>query len=97
MVKQIRRNTPLTITGIALLLLASMLLSACARDPLRYIERGKEYFDAQKYSEAAIEFMNASKINPNLAEAHYQLGRTFMALGAFARGFPGCQPASGPT
>lgn len=57
----------------------ALLLVGCSRDPnvrkQKYLQTGEHYFENAKYSEAAIEFRDALKIDPNFAEAHYQLAR----------------------
>jgi tetratricopeptide (TPR) repeat protein len=60
---------------------------ACNRDPnarkQKYFESGNRYFAQGKYHEAAIEFLNAIKIDPQFAKAHYLLAKTSMRLGAW--------------
>jgi tetratricopeptide (TPR) repeat protein len=67
------------------ILLASFL--ACNRDPnarkQKYFESGNRYFVQGKYHEAAIEFLNAIKIDPQFAKAHYLLAQTSVRLGAW--------------
>src|ERR1700728_3498037 len=59
--------------------LQGTLLLGCSRDPnvrkQKYLERGERYFQAGKIREAAIEFANALQVDPNFADAHYQLAR----------------------
>ena len=42
-------------------ILAVFFLSseACSKDPMTYLEKGKQYLEEGKYSEATIEFRNA--------------------------------------
>src|SRR4051794_28910484 len=67
------------------LLLVSFL--ACSRDPnvrkQKYFESGNRYFAQGKYHEAAIEFLNAIKIDPQFAKAHYLLAKTSIRLQAW--------------
>lgn len=63
-----------------------MMLSACDQiSPETKIqshrERAKNYFDKGQYSEALIEYKNISQINPNDANAHYQLALIYIKLG----------------
>src|SRR5947207_8419327 len=54
----------------------------CSRDPNELVESAKQYISAGKYNEAVIELRNAIKLNPQLAEAHYQLGLAYLRGGA---------------
>src|SRR5271165_7012403 len=61
-----------------------LVISACSRDPnvrkQKYLQAGQKYFSNGKYREAAIEFVDAIQIDPNFAEAHYQLSQTYIKL-----------------
>jgi tetratricopeptide (TPR) repeat protein len=67
--------------GFAALILLS---SACSGNPYerkqKYFQSGQRYFAEGKYAEAAIEFINAVKIDANYAEAHHQLAETYLRL-----------------
>ena len=67
-----------------LLIAGLVLLASCSTDPnkqkLKYLRSGDSYFEKAKYQEAVIEFRNALEIDSRLAAAHYQLGRTYLAL-----------------
>jgi tetratricopeptide (TPR) repeat protein len=62
----------------------AVLLSACSLDPnvrkQKYFQSGQRYFEKGKYSEAAIEFSNAIKIDSGYADAHYQLAESYLRL-----------------
>src|SRR6185312_10860036 len=79
------RNRRLLITLTLGILLTSFL--ACNRDPnarkQKYFDSGSRYFAQGKYHEAAIEFQNAIKIDPQFAKAHYLLAKTSIRLGAW--------------
>jgi len=66
------------------LALVASLLSSCSSDPnarkQKYFQSGQHYFEKAKYREAAIEFANATKIDPNYAEAHHQLAESYLKL-----------------
>jgi tetratricopeptide (TPR) repeat protein len=68
------RLSPLVTFAMALALLAG-----CARNPQvakqKYLQEGRNYLDRGKYLEATIEFENAIQIDPQFAEAHYQLAQ----------------------
>ena len=68
---------------LAVSLLAT-LLSSCSLDPnvrkQKYFESGQRYFEKGQYQEAAIEFTNAVKIDPGYADAHFQLGESYLRL-----------------
>src|SRR5271169_3791420 len=65
-------------------LVVTLLLSSCSRDPnvrkQKYFQSGQRYFEKGKYPEAAIQFVNAIKIDPTYAEAHHQLAETCLQL-----------------
>src|SRR5438270_11702117 len=67
------------------ILLVSFL--ACSRDPnvrkQKYFESGNRYFEQGKYNEAVVEFLNAVKLDPSFAKAHYQLAETYIRLQAW--------------
>ena len=62
----------------------ALLLCSCSRNPQvrrqKHFQTGQRYFEKSKYSEAAIEFLNAAKIDPNFAEAHHQLAESYLRL-----------------
>src|SRR5438552_705464 len=64
-------------------LLIACFAAACSRNPDAIIASGKKYLAEEKYNEAIIEFKNAANTNPQMAEAHYQLGVTYILVGAF--------------
>ena len=69
---------------VFLLLIAGLPFYSCLRDPnsrkQNYMNSGERYFAKGRYREAAIEFVNAIKLDPNFAEAHYQLAETCLRL-----------------
>ena len=60
------------------------LLFGCSLSPdkrkARYLRSGEAYLEKGKYSEASIEFRNAIQIDPQFAEAHYQLAKAELAV-----------------
>src|ERR1700674_2525619 len=77
-----------------LLLLAFLipaLLTGCNRDPnvrkQKFLESGNRYRDKGKLREAAIQYANAVQVDPRFAEAHYQLGETYLKLKDANRAF----------
>ena len=77
------------------MLLACLLLAAvftgCSRDPnvrkQKYFDSGEKYFAEGKYHEAAIQFSNAIQIDSRFAQAHYELGQTYLKLSDQNRAF----------
>src|SRR5690348_14918326 len=61
------------------------LLAACSRDPnvrkQKYLESGNRYYDAGKYSAAAIQYQNAIQIDPRFADAHFKLAQAYLKEG----------------
>ncbi len=66
------------------LMIAGALLSSggCSRDrnarKQKYFESGQQYFQAGKYQEATIQFLNAVQVDTSFAAAHYQLARCYL-------------------
>jgi tetratricopeptide (TPR) repeat protein len=71
--------------------LVPAMFTACSRDPnvrkQKYLESGDRYFEKGKYSEAAIQYSNAIQVDSRFAQAHYQLGETYLKQGDGARAF----------
>src|SRR5262245_28394613 len=65
-------------------LMGSLGLAACSRSADQLVASGKTYLDQGKYNEAILELKNAVNKNPQLAEAHYQLGLAYVATGQMA-------------
>lgn len=71
--------------------LVPVLFTACNRDPnvrkQKFLESGNRYRDQGKFREAAIQYANAVQVDPRFAEAHYQLGETYLKLKDYQRAF----------
>jgi len=71
--------------------LVPALLVGCNRDPnvrkQKFLESANRYRDKGKLREAAIQYSNAIQIDPRFAEAHFQLGETYLQLKEFNRAF----------
>jgi len=71
-----------------ILLIAVTLVAGCHGDPVvrkqRYLESGKRFSFEGRYREAAIQDLNALKVDEDYFEAHYELARTYQHLGEFA-------------
>jgi tetratricopeptide (TPR) repeat protein len=70
--------------SVLLCLLLTVLWTGCSSNPnvkkQKYLASGQHYFDQQRYREAVIQFSNAVQVDPNFAQAHYQLGETLLRL-----------------
>jgi tetratricopeptide (TPR) repeat protein len=70
------------------LFIAVALMAGCHRDPnvrkQKYLESGNRYSEQGKYREAAIQYMNALKVDKSFPEAHYALAQTYMHLGQYS-------------
>jgi len=75
------------------MVLVSLLLStgACSKDPERakqaYLRSGNQYFDEKKYDEAAIQYRNALKQDPQFGEARYKLAQSYAQRGDLANAY----------
>src|SRR5215471_20026958 len=81
-------------TTIRLLLFCCLLAAfctSCSRDPnvrkQRYFDSGEKYFAQGKYREAAIQYSNALQIDSRFAQAHFQLGQSYLRIGDSQRAF----------
>lgn len=72
---------------IALIAVAA-LFAGCHGDPnvrkQKYLESGERYSAQGKYREAAIQYLNALKVDKNFADAHYALAQAYEHLGQFS-------------
>jgi Tfp pilus assembly protein PilF len=59
--------------------LFAAFLTGCSRDPnvrkQKYFESGQRFFAKGQYHEAVIQFRNATEVDSNFADAHYQLAQ----------------------
>lgn len=66
-------------------LLGAFLASACSTDPdtkaRQYLASGDGYAAKGQHKEASLEYGNAVKAKPELAEAHYKLAKSYEASG----------------
>ncbi|MGD0269764.1 MAG: tetratricopeptide repeat protein [Candidatus Sulfotelmatobacter sp.] len=71
--------------------LVPALFTVCNRDPnvrkQKFLESGNRYRDQGKFREAAIQYANAVQVDPRFAEAHYQLGETYLKLKDYQRAY----------
>jgi cellulose synthase operon protein C len=67
------------------------LFTGCNRDPnvkkQKFFDSAEKYFAEGKYREAAIQYANATQIDPRFAQAHYQLAQTYLKLGDANRAY----------
>jgi len=78
------------VTRIMVLAACSLLLGACQDDEAKiagHMSRGADYREAKDYSAAIIEFKNVLQINPNNAEAHWGLAKSYLADQQLQAGF----------
>jgi tetratricopeptide (TPR) repeat protein len=70
---------------VILLFVGAALLAGCHGDPnvrkQKYLESGERYSAQGKYREAAIQYLNALKVDKDFAEAHYALAQAYEHLG----------------
>ncbi len=63
---------------ITLILLLLMIVSCSDNSPTSHISSAKQYIAEQQLQAAVIELKNAVKLDPNLAEARYLLGKVYL-------------------
>ena len=73
---------------VIMLFVAAALLAGCHGDPnvrkQKYLESGERYSAQGKYREAAIQYLNALKVDKNFADAHYALAQAYEHLSQFS-------------
>ena len=73
---------PVGFRFVLILTLIATTFTGCSRDPnvrkQKYFHGGQRYFEKGEYREAAIEFVNAIKIDPSYTDAHYELAKTYL-------------------
>jgi tetratricopeptide (TPR) repeat protein len=81
----------------AVLLGLAFVLAGCVRSPesrsAKHIESGKEFLQKHDAKRAIIEFQNAVQATPRSAEAFYQLGLAYLAIGDIQKGIAGLRKA----
>src|SRR5580704_15677459 len=53
----------------------------------KYLESGDRYSTQGKYREAAIQYLNALKVDKDFAPAHYALAQAYEHLGQFSAAY----------
>jgi tetratricopeptide (TPR) repeat protein len=73
------------------------LAAACGRDPAeearQYLASGNRYAERRELKPAVIQYRNAVKAQPALAEAHARLGRAYLELGNLEEAYDGLSRA----
>src|SRR5215472_1162941 len=75
------------VVSAATALMAVLLVSAtgCKGNPekakKKYLESGLSYVNKKQYDAAVIQFKKALQVDPKYADAHYQLGLTYLRQG----------------
>jgi tetratricopeptide (TPR) repeat protein len=58
---------------VVLAVLLAVALTNCTRSPASYVSKGNKYFAQGKYDDALLEYRNATKKDPQYAEAYYRM------------------------
>jgi tetratricopeptide (TPR) repeat protein len=78
-------------SAVVLMLFVALAFCACKKDPqkakAKYLASGESFLKQKKYGDAAVEFRNAIRIDPNSAVAHYQLAQAELAQKHFQNAF----------
>jgi tetratricopeptide (TPR) repeat protein len=74
-----------------LLLVAVTFLAGCHGDPAlrkqKYLESGNRYSANGRYKEAAIQYLNALKLDEEFGQAHYGLAQAYVHMSQFGAGY----------
>src|SRR5262249_13029561 len=63
-------------------ILSILVIMGCSKDPKALVEIGKNFLAESKPDQAVIQLRKAIQLNPQLAEAHYNLALAYLATGA---------------
>src|SRR5208337_2719906 len=78
------RNRYFIALATALMAVFLIVATGCKGNPekakKKYLESGLKYVDKKEYDAAVIQFKKALQADPKYAEAHYQLGVTYLRL-----------------
>ena len=78
-------------SAVVLMLFVALAFCACKKDPqkakAKYLASGEAFLKQKKYGDAAVEFQNAIRIDPNYAEAYYQLAQAELGRKDFQKAF----------
>src|SRR5262249_53783363 len=67
--------------AVLLVIAAAETMTACSRHSFdSFFSSGERYLTARRYADAAIEFQNAARLNPESASAQVKLGDAYSAL-----------------
>src|SRR5215469_10657878 len=76
------RNRYVVTAATALVAMLLIVATGCKGNPekakKKYLESGLAYVDKKQYDAAVIQFKKALQVDPNYADAHYQLVLTFL-------------------
>ncbi len=76
---------------VIVLFVAAALVAGCHGDPnvrkQKYLESGDRYSTQGKYREAAIQYLNALKVDKDFAQAHYALAQAYEHLGQLSSAY----------
>src|SRR5438128_6392405 len=75
------------VTAAALLILATLSVNGCRRDPQKFLDKGNQSFEQGKFPDALIYFGRAIQLNPSLPEAHYKLAQTHLKMKSWSAAF----------
>ena len=76
--KRTMRNTPATAAALAAAILSMLMLAGCGGPDTRrgeHMQRGQEYFAAENYEKARVEFRNALQVTPDDPQARFMNAR----------------------
>src|SRR6516165_11345583 len=76
------RNRCVIVVATALMAITLVAATGCKGNPekakKKYLESGLKYVDKKEYDAAVIQFKKALQVDPKYADAHYQLGLTYL-------------------
>jgi tetratricopeptide (TPR) repeat protein len=79
-----QRQVQVARVSVVVISLALAFTVGCNRDPnvrkQKYLESGKRYEASGKYKEAALQFLNALRVDKNFGDAHYEMAKTYLKM-----------------
>src|SRR5579859_2497394 len=77
----------ISLAGRISIVLTLCCLLGCTRSPQYYVDKGNRLYSEGQYEDAALNYRNGIKKDPDFAEAHYRLARAEVKRGNGSEAF----------